>query len=216
MRAGLAPGRDVVLVADSGNDRVVLLARTQLRTVEAWDGWPGGSVASMPGTPSWSRRPVVSLTPGPSGRGVRGRLAAGPPLRAAEVAVAGRHLVVLDTAVASTCSSRRAPRARRAQRPGRAARARGQWRRGAARRQRQPPLAAFAARAPPRRGPGLAGPVAAVAVDRRGGVLVLPGSGGARCGCPPPAHTRQRGVLWGGPFRTRTTRARHVTCCARR
>ena len=213
-------GRRVVLVADSGNDRVLLLEPGELRSVEEWRGLPGASSVACDAdgavyVVTAADGVVVKLDAlGRHDDAFAARLAGAPPLHAAEVAVAGRHVIVCDTGGRVHVL---APTGRRdldwdsglAAPLGLAAGgatvllgdnganvlavfARAGWRRGDAR--------------------GYAGPVAAVALDGRGGVLVLPGSGESPVRLSAAGAHGARGLLWGGPFRSPddTTAPRHL------
>jgi phage tail-like protein len=201
-------GRDVVLVADSGNDRILLLDRSGLRSVEAWRGMrdPRSVACDAQGdvyAVAAGDDALVKLdTLGRVDHVFAARLAAGPPLHPAEVAVTGSHVVVLDTdgrvhvldadggRVDGWDSHLAAPMglaavgdivllgdndARR--------------------------LVAFAL-AGGRRGEahGYAGPVAAVALDDRGGVLVHPGGDEGPLRLRLTGAYGTHGVLCGGPF----------------
>ncbi len=213
-------GRRVVLVADSGNDRVVLLEPGELRTVEEWRGLPGASSVACDAdgavyVVTAADGVLVKLDAlGRRDEAFAARLAGAPPLHAAEVAVAGRHVIVCDTGgrvhVLDPTGRRELDWASGLAAPlGLAAAgatvllgdndanvlavfARAGWRRGDAR--------------------GYAGPVAAVAFDGRGGVLVLPGSGEGPVRLSATGAHGARGLLWGGPFRSPddTTAPRHL------
>jgi phage tail-like protein len=210
--------RNVVLVADSGNDRVVLLQRPQLRTAEVWDGLPGASSVACDGDGSVyvaGGGTLVKLDRlGRRDVGFADRLAAAPALNAAEVTVAGSHVVVLDGGGHVHVLN---PSGRREQ----------EWDAGLA-----APLGlavvgeavlvgdngrrvlAVSGRAGVRRGDayGYHGPVAAVAADQHAGVLLLPGGGWAPLRLSATGAHGTRGVLWGGPFRSPddTTAPRHL------
>jgi phage tail-like protein len=213
-------GRDVVLVADSGNDRVVLLQRPELRTAEVWDGLPAASSVACDDEGAVyvaGGGALVKLDRlGRRDAAFAGRLAAAPPLHATEVAVAGLHVLVLDAGGRVHVLDRTGRREH-------------EWDSGLA-----TPLGLAAAgdavligdndddarvladfaRAGGRRGEahGYHGPVAAVAVDGHGGVLVLPGAGQVPVRLSATGAHGSRGVLWGGPFRSPddTSAPRHL------
>jgi phage tail-like protein len=213
-------GRRVVLVADSGNDRVVLLEPGELRSVEEWRGLPGASSVAFDAdggvyVVTAADGALVKLDElGRRDEAFAARLAGGPTLHAAEVAVAVRHVIVLDTSgrvhVLDPTGERE-----------------DDWDSGLA-----APLGLAAAgatvllgdndanalavfaRTGGRRGDarGYAGPVAAVAFDGRGGVLVLPGSSEGPVLLSVTGAHGARGLLWGGPFRSPddTSAPRHL------
>jgi phage tail-like protein len=201
-------GRDVVLVADSGNDRVVLLDRAQLRIVEVWDGLhdPRSVACDADGdvyVVAAGDDALVKLDElGRLDEGFAARLGTGPPLHPAEVALTGARVVVLDTGghvhVLGTGGEREDDWDTDLDAPMGLAAIGDVVLLGdnATRR-----LVAFAM-AGGRRGEayGYAGPVAAVAGDGHGGVLVHPGGGDGPLRLALAGAYGTRGVLWGGPF----------------
>jgi phage tail-like protein len=217
-------GRRVVLVADSGNDRVALLAPGDLRIVEVWDGLPGASSVACGAdgavyVVTAADGALVKLDAlGRRDAAFAARLAGGPPLNAAAVAAAETHVVVLGTGGRVHVLD---ATGRREQ----------DWDSDLA-----APLGLAAAgttvligdsgaravavfaQAGARRGDahGYAGPVAALAFDGRGGVLVIPGGGEVPVRMSATGAHGVRGVLWGGPFRSPddTTAPRHLVRAA--
>jgi phage tail-like protein len=215
--------RDVVLVADSGNDRIVLLDRSGLRTVELWTGLGGArSVACDPAGDVYVVTAVDATLVKLDALGRRDarfadRLAADPPLHPAEVAVAGKHVVVLGTdghlVVLDLDGGREDVWDSGLTTPMGLAAASDTVYVGDqdARRLVDYSLAGV------RRGEaaGYAGPVAAVALDRDA-VLVHPGGADGPLRLQRTGAFGTRGVLWGGPFATPddTSAPRHLVRAA--
>ena len=225
---GTAAG-DVVLVADSGNDRVVLLdraraadrrgvARAARRASSVACDADGAVYVVAAGDGALVKLDALGRHDEALRRAARRRAAARTPPRWRSPAITWS---CSTPAAACTCSTPTAPaRARLGQRSGRAAGARGRRRDGPARRQRRPGVLVVFAR---RRAGGAATRTATPGRWRRsrstarGGVLVHPGGGDGPLRLSLDRRLRGARRAVGRAVRAaRTTRARRGTCCAPR